>query len=296
MLFTQTAASSQNASQHIVFIGTSASSFYLADLFQSAGYNVCFLVFPHLLKKYQKRGDFCIKHSRFQSKHVKFHFISALEEHCDICFISSCPGDAKKDLLLLNSKLQQPVPIINLSPFYNFKEINKLKNFKIINAFFTAQISGTKNTIELQERSSKIELFTDSEIFQQIKNIFSGSPINVHVYNPINLSFWQHLAVYFISTLLLSVYDNSISSLLNQPDIRKQTDMAISELLKLAKKDKISLDSGEILAHIYTFSDNYRGDIQSRSDFNAFSSLIKGINYFETPILSKFINLASKKY
>ena len=296
MFFTKAEASQPNLLSSIVLIGTSAQSFYLADILQSSGHKVTFLIPSYLLEKYQKIGSFCIKPSRFQNKHASFQFTSNLTKPADFCFICSHPGAAKNDILLLNHSLKQPLPIINLSSFYNSKHLDNLPDFNIINAFFNAQITMNKTTIELLERSPKIELFTNDPAAQSIKNLFSTSNIDINICNQSRSIFWQHLATYFISSLLFMVYDDGISPLLNRTDIRKQTDLALTELIKLAKKENISLDSGEILASIYTISDNYRGDIQDYTDFNAFSYLIKGINHFDTPVLSQLMSIAAKKY
>ena len=296
MIFNKTETPSSSTSADIAIIGTSASAFFLADTLQNSGCQVTVLVPPHQLESYNKRGAFCIKQSRFQNKHTHFTFASVAAKPYDFCFLASTPAQTSSDLLCLNQPYLHIVPVINLSFLYNRNLLNKLNTVKIIPAVFKAQLSLNKNTVELYEHSPKLEIITSGENAVRLKNIFNDSSIDLNILPSDKRFFWQNLAPYFIGNLLLLCYNKPISALMSQAETRHQADSAVNELISLAATDKISLDSGEIIARIYTFANDYPGDIKTQNDFNAFLNLIKELNRFDTPVLFDLLSLASKKY
>lgn len=296
MFFTKNKPTPQPLLANISIIGVSAQAFFLADILQTSGYDVTIIVPPHLLEKYSQKGAFCIKSNRFQTKHANFHFASQVQNPCNFCFIASLPGMAKADLLLLDSQNLQAVPLINLSSLYNQPVMDQLGSISSIKAFSNCQLSFGKNTIELLDSSPKIDLMSPPEYVEPIKNLFSDSIVDIRIIAPNKNFLWQRLAPYFIANLLVINYRKSISALLLQKEIRQQVDRALDEIASLAKSDKISLNTSDILAQIYTFADNYQGDITTSGDFNAFSHLISGINPFDTPALFNMLNLAANKY
>ena len=296
MIFNKTTSSSSVPLAEIAIIGTSALAFFLDDTLHNTGCRVTVLVPPHQLEAYNKRGAFCIKQSRFQNKNVHFNFACTPTKPCDFCFFASTPGQSQTDLTLLQHSFLATTPIINLSSLYNNSIISNFTTSPVFAAFSNCQLSLNKNTVEMLERSPKLEIVKASDNTDTLKQIFADTPVNLNFITATPKFLWTKLAVYFIGSLLLMIYGKNISSILMRQDIRQQTDSAITEIIGVAQKEKATPDSSEILAQLYTFADDYSGDIITLRDFNAFSNLIKNINNFETPTLFNLLIRASKKY
>ena len=296
MFFNKTQPTSRFNSVNVSIIGTSAQAVFFAYVLQNSGCDVTIVVAPHLLPFYSKQGSFCIKSSRFQAKHANFHFAAEIPSRCNFCFIASTPGQARSDLLLLKPDSLQTTVLVNLSAIYNHRILEELNTVNSLTSFFDCQLSFAKNTVELLDQSPKIDIIDSGDNLDLLQELFVDSMININIVTANKNFLWQRLAPYFIANLLTICYQKSISSLLLQKDLRRQVDASITEILSLAKSDKVSLNASDILARIYTFADDYTSDIKTIADFHAFSSLIKGINHFDTPSLSALLNTAANKY
>lgn len=280
----------------LAIIGTSPLAFYLADILQNNHYNVTILVAANQLESWSRLGSFTIKPTNFHTHHTNFRFASHLDSSVEYCFIASSPEANQSDLLLLQDSSLATVPIINLSSFYNRDLIAKFTKTKVITAYFSGALSLDKNTLQSLERNPKIELCCDSETASPIKQLFESSVLSFSFSTASITLYWRHFAPFYISNLLLLLYQQDISATLMQPAIRHLADSAINEICRLAAAEKATLEAGDVLTEIYAQANGSQNEFSSTRNFTVFANLLKGVDRFETPALHELLRTTAKKY
>ena len=109
-------------------------------------------------------------------------------------------------------------------------------------------------------------------------------------------TFWQNLAAFFLTNLLLIVYNQPISRIFADKETRTIADKAIKELCSLAKKGKVSLEPSKILTDIYACPDEYKSEFASAKGAHTLGQLIQDLTPFETPTVQNLLNTIIKKY
>lgn len=276
----------------VAIIGTSSLAKFLAAFLQDNGAEVVVLVSPNNVEKYRKIGGFSFRNTTFQNRCFDFNFVSFIDRKVDYCFLASRPFEAKNDLLLLNNHSLKGVCCINFSSFYNYGELEKMKNVNELRGYFENFLVEDKNEIQLLNRNFKISLCGNETGGDEIRRLLNKSGVDIVKVTNNKGVFEQKLAVFALMNLILQVYDKNVSSLLDDSKIREQIDLAIKEYCSL----RIGVDASSILPNIYVVSDSYKGEFTSKEDFMSLCSLFDGVDYFETPILYNWILEAAKKY
>lgn len=285
MFFTKNVQPPVSQNKNIAVIGTSPLAFFLADTLQNNGCQTTIIVSPAKLDGYKPLNPFTVKPARFQSRHTNFHFASSVDFKPDFCFLASAPTEASSDLLFLSAEPVKLAPLINCSSFYNHRLLPKISPTKEISGYFSGGLNLNKNTLIHLKSLPKLQLCSTSDTAVQIKRLFDDSQISITLSHHNKTFFWEHLSVFFLSNLLLISEPASLVTRLTDPDTRNQAELAAAELVKLAKKHKISLDSSEILAGLYDIEDGSHSEFTTPAALNVLLNILPEINRFDTPSL-----------
>lgn len=279
----------------IAVIGTSPLAFFLSSTFVENGYDIRHLVPLDKLDTFSHLGALTIKSSLYKNHRQEILFDSELNSPVDFCFLASTPENCRTDILFLLSPFLKEAQIINFSSFYNQDLFKELKHLDETRAFFKGWINFDKGTLQPLEKQSQIILETPLEKTSELKELFNNTPFSLSSTEGKNV-FWQNLAAFFLSNLLLISSNHSMSKIFTDKKLRSLTDCAIKELCSLAEKEKISIDSSKVLADIYACPDNYKTEFTSRKSLYVLGQLIKGITPLATPSLQNLLSTALKKY
>lgn len=280
----------------IAVIGTSPLAFYLSDTFIENGYDVKQIVPLNLLDNFTHSGAITIKSSLYKNHRREISFESELKVPVDFCFLASSPENYRSDLLLLTNPFLKNIPLINLSSFYNHFLFNEQADYQEIPAFFKGWVNFDGVTLQPLEKQSRLILECPLEKAIGIKKLFDDTPFNLIFAEKNKNTFWQNLAAFFLTNLLLTSYNQPFSKIFADKETRAIADKAIKELCSLAKKDKISLESSKILTDIYACPDEYKSEFASAKGILVLGQLIQNLTPFETPTLQNLLNTAGKKY
>jgi len=277
--------------KNVVVVGTSSLAIFWAALMKDNGANVSILVAPNKLEKCKKRGMINFKDTNFQDRYFEFNFVSTIKGKVDYCFLASRPSEAKKDLLLLNNHSLKGVCCINFSSFYNYGELKKMRHVEELRGYFDGAITEDKGEIQLLTRSFKVLFYCGDDEAGELRKLLIQAGVDCTKVDKDKDNFEQKLFSFALMNLIILVYEQSVSSLLNLPNMREQIDLAIKEYCLLNK----NIEESSVLPEIYAFPDEYKGEFRDANDINLLYSLFTGIDYFKTPILSQWLMKASKK-
>ncbi|MDD7313347.1 MAG: hypothetical protein PUH03_03220 [bacterium] len=280
----------------IAIIGTSPLAFYLSDTFIENGYNVKQIVPLNLLDNFTHSGAITVKSSLYKNHRQEFSFTSELKNDVDFCFLASAPENYRSDLLLLTNSFLKNIPLINLSSFYNHFLFNEQADYQEIPAFFKGWINFDGVTLQPLEKQSRLILECPIEKAVEIKKLFDDTPFNLIFAENNKNTFWQNLAAFFLTNLLLTSYSQSISKIFADKETRAIADKAIKELCFLAKKEKVFLEPSKILTDIYACPDEYKSEFSSAKGIHVLGQLIQNLTPFETPEVQNLLNTTVKKY
>lgn len=275
-------------------IGTSPLAFFISGSLQNNNCAVINLVSAGKLQKYAQNDTFTICPSDFQNQRHDFSFASAPAEEPDFIFLASSPEDVQNDILLLAHPLLKTAPVINLSFLFNKKILISSNDRKIISAFCRSFFNLEKNTLTFLKRTPEIEICAAPDFMKSLKRLFENTSLSFTVSQEESLLFWQNLIPFFLGNVISLAEKKNVSDSLLQQSVRKLADSALNEFFALAAAEKINLDTSQILPRLYSFPDNYAGEISSVRQFNAFANLLPQISRFETPALFELLSKASK--
>lgn len=296
MFFAKSKTTTEATLAEIAVIGASAQAFFIADILQQNNCSVTILLPENQIEQYAKNNTVTFRSSGFQNHRSDFYFAATPKPNTEFVFLASSPESITYDMLLLKNPELKTAQIINLSSFYNRKILNIFKDTESFTAFLDGQFNMDKNTLTILTGSPKIEIAAPDEIISRLKKLLGNGAISLNRPSDTNNFFWQNFAPFFLGNLLIAAEQKSISESLKQPDIRKLTDSALTELAGIAKKEKQSLNIPQTLTRLYGFEDSYNGELTNKKRFGGFLKLLPDIGKFNTPALFELINRATKKY
>ena len=296
MFFAKDTSPAPLSDKKSVIIGVSPAALFLADILQTNGCLTNILTAPSKLNDYLDLAPFNIRPTRFQTRHVDFHFASAAKFQPDFCIMASTPETAASDLLFLSDSALKSAPIINLASFFNHRQLSHFPKIKEIRGYLNCCVNLEKNVLYPLESSPKLDICASSETAEEIRKLFGGSRLSINFSHNGKHLFWEHFAVFFLSRILLLIYDMPLSSVLARSELRQHVNSAVDELCLLAKKEKISLDAGIITARLYAIPDDCPNEIHSPAGLSALINTLPEINRFTTPELFNLCAGAVKKY
>lgn len=296
MFFSKASKINEAPLAKIIVIGTSPQAFFISSSLQNNNCAVTNLLPPSKIQKYAKNNVFTICPSDYQSRRHEFSFASVPAEQADFIFVASSPEDINNDLLLLAHPLLKNAPIINLSFLFNKKIIGQTTDKKTFPAFCRGFFNLEKNTLTFLKRTPEIEICASSDFIKSLKQLFENTPLSFTKISDEASLFWQNLIPFFLGNIISLAEKKNVSDSLLLPSVRKLADSALNELFALTEVKKTALDASQILPQLYSFPDNYAGEIFSIRQFNAFTGLLPQINRFETPALFEILRKRLRIY
>lgn len=245
--------------KNIAILGTGAAGLYWADAFQNLGHNVFVLCPPRYADEYNAT-DFIYKDSsRLKNPRNNFHFGHELPFIPDLLLIAISPEHQKSDLTLLSPAPLADTVIVNSCFPACDAVLPELVHKPVIRAFFEGWINRNKNHISVFGHSPRItfSLPDTSAEAAFLREIFEASGVKTIFSDHEKNNLWNFAGPFLAYNLLTACYDHTVFELAKTEEGRRQIDLLLEDISRMAEADNAYLMPADLLAKLYEIPSAY---------------------------------------
>lgn len=247
----------------VYILGANPLALYLASRFAESGERPLLLGSAPVLSAV--KHEFVIKDERFINRQ-KFQpeTAGAVSVKPKMLIITAESSQIKSQLLTVLPDKIKDIPIIIFTLQQDSSLVSECLRQPLIQAYFHGCLSADKNNVSLIGRQNNVCLNCSSEHpqFQLIDSLFREAKIETVFDNDAKHAFWAYLAPYAAISLLSAAQNKNIYHLTKDEEARRELDLLIEDLQKLALKDDVALEHTEILKTIYNIPSAYVSALQ----------------------------------
>jgi hypothetical protein len=278
----------------VAVVGTSPLALFLTCVLQQN--NVDVIVVNTLRKNKSEKEESWFLKNVFHGQSFSFSSCDALKKKPDYCFLASSFDEYKSDVLFLSDNMLRDVPVINFASFYNHKIIEQSKNINEIRAYFEGWLVKGKKEITILNRGIELNICCEENIEKDLQEILNDKKVDIKQCKNSQKIFWQKKLSWFLGNLLILAYEEDVSKLLLNNEIRQNVDGAIKEVCQILSDVEPQLNTQKLLTDIYAFPDGYVSEYNSSVGCISLCEMVGVVDYFSHPKLFELIKRALKKY
>lgn len=264
MFFSKPEPQSAVTPHNIAFLGTDALSLYWADILKNLGHRVFFLCPPRYADEYNAT-DFIYKDTaRLKNPRNNFCFGHELPFAPDLLLITVSPERRKSNLTLLSPSALADTLIVSFCFPDQDAVLPEIVHKPVINAFFEGWINRSKNHISIYGHSPRVtfSLPDTSNEAAFLREIFEPAGITTVFSEQENNNLWNFAGPFLAHGLLTVCFGRSIFELAKNEEGRRQIDVLLEEISRLAEADNVCLPAAGLLARLYEIPSAYVSPLQ----------------------------------
>lgn len=292
-------------SEAVYILGANPLGLYLASRFTEGGERPILIGSAQALAKINQ--EFIIKDERFINRQ-KFTPVvtNSIRVKPKALIITTDSSQLKAQLLTILPAKIENIPIFLFTMLKDDSFVSSCLRQPIINAYFHGCLSADRNSISLIGRQNTICLncSADHEKFQLIDLLFRKTNIETVFESDNKRALWNYLAPYATVSLLSAAYGKNIYHLTKDETHRRELDLLIEEIQKLALIDNVVLEHTSILKTIYNIPSAYTSALQNAlfirdsKEIDNFSSLFLSLcekAQAQPPVLNHLLSILYNK-
>lgn len=278
----------------VAVTGTSPLALFLAYILQQN--NVEVVVLDKLKRNKTDKTESWLFKSNFQNQGFSIKFCNELNKKPEYCFLASSFDEYRNDLLALSDDFLKGVKVVNFASFYNHELIEQMENVDEIRAYFTGWLMKSKKEITMLNRNAEIKICSMENIEKDLQAILNDNKLEVKFGKDSKKTFWQKMSAWFLGNLLVLAYENDVSKIMLNNELRQNTDAVMKDISQILKTKEVQIDTQTLLTDVYAFPDGFVSEYASLRGLNSLSEMIEIPDYFNHPKLFEMIKKAFKKY
>lgn len=278
----------------VAVLGSSPLARFLVYLLQEN--NIDVVVLNPLSKDGDVKSETHVFKSNYQNQSFSFKTCKYLNKKPECCFLASSFDEYKNDLLALSDEMLRDVKIVNFASFYNHEIIEQMEQIKEVRAYFDGWLSKNKKELFLLGRNSEITICQKEDEGKDIQEMLSNKKIDIKLRKDSSKIFWQKLASTVLGNILRLTYNDDISKILLNSEIRQKVDDLIKEITKKIKDKGCQIDAQKLLTDIYAYPDGFESEYASLKGCMMLSEMVGNADCFNDPKLFEILSEITKKY
>lgn len=250
--------------QNIAVLGASALGLYWADIFKNLGHRVFVLCPPQQADEYNAT-DFIYKDSsRLKNPRNNFHFGHELPFAPDLLLITVSPEHQKSDLTLLSPAPLADTTVVNFCFPGHSAVLPEIVHKPVINAFFEGWVNRSKNHISVFGHAPRVTFSLPDTSAEAVllREVFEAAGIKTVFSAQEKSNLWNFAGPFLAHNLLTACHGRSIFELAKTEDGRRQIDLLLEEISRMAEADNACLTPAELLARLYEIPSAYVPPLQ----------------------------------